>query len=95
VNPKSANALTWLALIVNLMGLVVTTGGGQFMGAALAILLTLPPTIVARKGPQLFAGLVLVGSAALAVSDYGEFTKFQTLYRSVNAGEKLHQAPSK
>ena len=88
MNAKSANALTWLALIVNLLGMVVTTAGGQFIGGALAVLLTLPPAIFARKGPRLFAGLVLAGSLALAVSDYGEFARFQGVYRAASEGRK-------
>ena len=89
MNPKSASALSWFALIVNVLGLTVTALGVQFVFSAFAAVLTLIPTIFARKGAQIFGGAVLTVSVALAVPGFPEYKSFAAEYQ---ARVKVHEA---
>jgi hypothetical protein len=72
MNP-SASALSWFALIVNVLGLIVLALGMQFIFPAFAVVPTLIPTIFARKGSQIFGGLVLIMSLALAITCFPDY----------------------
>ena len=77
MNPKSAWALSWFALIVNLLGLMALSLSAQFMFSAIAAVLSLIPTVFARKKSQIFAVVVLMVSLVLVVTGYPNFKEEQ------------------
>lgn len=75
MNPKSASALCWFAVIVDGLGLIATAHSAQFMFSAFAAILSLGPALFARKRAQLFGVAVLMVSLALAVGGYSNHTQ--------------------
>ncbi len=81
MNPKSASALAWFALIVNVLGLIVLALEAQFAFSVFAALLVLFPTLFARGKARMFTGAVLIVSLALAVSGYLRFAQSPYMQR--------------
>ena len=73
LNPKSASALCWFALIVNFLGLIAMALSAQFFFSGVAALLALIPTVFARKKAQIFGVAVLLLSLTLVVTGYPKF----------------------
>ena len=82
MNPKSASALVWLAVIVDFLGLIVISPSAQFMFAGVAAVVAIIPAMFARKGPQIAALVVLVLSAALAAAKYSGHSAAMAQYES-------------
>jgi hypothetical protein len=82
MNPKSASALSWLALILNGLGVIATAQSAQFMFSALSAILALIPTVFARKRAQIFGVIVLVVSLALALTGYPMYEQDEYWQRS-------------
>jgi membrane protein implicated in regulation of membrane protease activity len=94
LNRKSATALSWFAIIVNLLGLTALMLGGQFIFSVTAAVFALIPTIFARQAPQFFGGAVLVLSLALVVAGYPEFKQGRTEYeQQLQRRAKARSAP--
>jgi hypothetical protein len=81
MNPKSAAALAWLALIINGLGVMVLALEAQFVFSAFAAVLALVPTICAPGKARLYAGAVLILSVVLAVTGYPKFVQSPYLQR--------------
>ena len=82
MNPKSAFALSWSALIVGVLGLMVTALSAQFIFSMFAAVLALTPTIFARKKAQIFGAVVLLVSLALAFTGYSKFEQDPYMQRA-------------
>jgi membrane protein implicated in regulation of membrane protease activity len=82
MHPKSASALVWAAVIVDILGLTVISPSGQFMLSLVAAVLALVPTVFGRKVPQIAGAIVLVLSLALVVTVYPKFEKASEEYLS-------------
>jgi hypothetical protein len=83
MNPKSATALAWTALVVNTLGVMVLALEAQFAFSVFAALLVFFPAIFARDKAQVFAGVVLMLSLVLAVSGYPKFEQSPYMQRTV------------
>jgi hypothetical protein len=88
MNPNSASALTWTALIVNGLGVMVLALEAQFVFSSFAALLVLFPVMFARGKARLRAGAVLVLSLALAFTGYPKFMQSPYMQRAGVAAEK-------
>lgn len=73
LNPKSASALCWVGLMVNVIGLIATALSAQFFFSGFAVLLAIIPAVFARKKARIFGVAVLVLSLTLAVAGYPKF----------------------
>ena len=82
LNPKSASALCWTALIVNGVGITATALSAQFMFSALAAVLALIPTVFARKRAQIFGGAVLALSLGLVLTGYPKYEQDPYMQRA-------------
>jgi hypothetical protein len=81
MNPKSASALAWLALGINILGLIVTALEAQFVFSAFAAVLVLYPAIFAGSRARIFPGAVLILSLVLAVAGYPKFIQSPYMQR--------------
>lgn len=93
MNPKSAGALIWVALIVNVLGLIVLAAEAQFVFSAFAAVLVLAPSIFAREKARIGAGFVLVISLALAYAGYPKFVDSPYMQRAKAVQESGVQTP--
>lgn len=93
MNPKSAGALIWTALIVNTLGLIVLAAEAQFVFSAFAALLVLVPSIFAREKAGISARLVLALSLGLAYAGYPKFIDSPYMQRARAVQESGVQAP--
>jgi membrane protein implicated in regulation of membrane protease activity len=75
MNPKSASALSWLALILNGLGVMTTALGAQFLLSALAAILAILPAVLARGRARIFGIVVLVISLALVFTGYPKYQR--------------------
>ena len=82
LNPKSASALCWTALIVNGLGITATALSAQFMFSAFAAVLALVPTVLARKGTRIFGGAVLALSLGLVLTGYPNYEQDPYMQRA-------------
>jgi len=82
LNPKSASALCWTALIVNGLGITATALSAQFMFSAFAAVLALVPTVLARKGTRIFGGAVLALSLGLVLTGYQNYEQDPYMQRA-------------
>lgn len=89
MNPKSAAALSWIAIFINGLGLIVTALSAQFIFSAFAAVLALIPTVFARKGPQIFGGAVLVASLLLAFTGYSNYEQDPYMQRAKEKSGKV------
>ena len=87
MNPQTAWALTWSALIINGLGVIVTAIGGQFTFSLIAVILALFPTIFARKKAQVFGGAVLVLSLGLVITGYPKYMESPYMQRAKEYAE--------
>jgi len=93
MNPQTASALTWSALIINGLGVIVTAIGGQFTFSLIAVILALFPTIFARKKAQVFGGAVLVLSLGLVITGYPKYMESPYMQRAKEYAEKISTPP--
>src|SRR5688572_16043214 len=89
MNPKSASALAWFALGVNILGLVVLALEAQFVFSLFAAILVLYPTIFSRNKARIFAGVVLILSLGLALAGYPKFAQSPYIRRASSATETM------
>ena len=82
MNPKSAWALSWFALILNGLGVIATALSAQFMFSVLAAILALIPTVFARKRAQSFGVAVLLVSLALVLTGYPKYEQDPYMQRA-------------
>lgn len=87
MNPKSAGALIWTALILNVLGVMVLALEAQFVFSACAAVLVLAPSVFARHKAGIGARFVLVLSLALAYAGYPKFVDSPYMQRARAAQE--------
>jgi VIT1/CCC1 family predicted Fe2+/Mn2+ transporter len=87
LNPKSASALSWFALVVNVLGLIATALSAQFFFSVFAAFLSLFPAVFARKKVRIFGIAVFVLSLTLMVTGYPKYKlekeKFQQRIKAI------------
>jgi hypothetical protein len=93
MNPKSAGALVWLALIVNSLGLIVLALEAQFVFSVFAAVLVFFPVVFTRERTRIAAGLVLALSLALAFAGYPKFIESPYMQRARAVQESGVQTP--
>lgn len=81
MNPQTANTLNWLAGILIVTGLAISSPGGAFAVFVLAILACLAPVLRGAGKARIIGGLLLILAAGLAVSGYPAFRHEQAQYR--------------
>lgn len=92
MNPKSASALVWAAVIANILGLVVMSPSGQSMLAAVGVVLAIVPSIFGRKVPQIAGAVVLAVSIGLVVVAYPKHEQAMEQYQK-RAQERSAKTP--
>jgi hypothetical protein len=93
LNPKSASALCWIALIVDGIAITATALSAQFMFSAFAAVLALIPTVFARKRSQIFAGAVLALSLGLAFTGYPKYEQDPYMQRATTKSADVSAPP--
>lgn len=78
---KSANSLTWFAVILLVPGLMIQSPSGRFFFAALACLIALVPLAFGSGKRRIFGGVVAALSLLIAVATYPDFRHDQDSYR--------------
>jgi|CXWL01.1.fsa_nt_gi membrane protein implicated in regulation of membrane protease activity len=81
MQPASARALTGMAALVLLVGLMVMSPSAAFLAFCLAALLSAIPAIFGTGKTRLIAAALLLGAAVLAVNRYQDFRREQERYR--------------
>lgn len=69
----SASALTWFAVMLLFLGLLIMSPTGSFFVYILAAIFVVPPAIFGTKKIRIFAIILLLVSIFLAVNKYPEF----------------------
>ncbi|MCF8179330.1 MAG: hypothetical protein K9J74_12540 [Sulfuritalea sp.] len=77
----SVNALTWLALLFLVPGVLIESPGGRFIFTALAGLIALIPLLFGNPKRRMFAAVVMAISLLMGVVSFPEFSKDQDAYR--------------
>jgi hypothetical protein len=93
MNPKSASALIWAALIVDSLGLMVHALEAQFVFSIFSAVLVFFPFVFAREKTRIAAGLVLALSLALAYAGYPRFIDSPYMQRARAVSESGIQNP--
>lgn len=80
MNPKSANALSWTAAILMILGLSLASPSGTFAALLLAAICVAIPSIFASRRPRIISIVLLVAAIALAANSYPAFKQDQDSY---------------
>ena len=94
MNPKSASALSWFALIIVGIGIIATAVEAQFFFSGVAAIIAFFPTVFARKKHQLFGCVVLVLSLVLLVDGYPKYIQSPYMQRAKTTQELNSIPPS-
>ncbi len=95
MNPKSANALSWTAAILVILGLSLTSPSGTFALLILAAICAAVPAIFASKRPRVFSIVLLLAAVALTANFYPAFKRDQDTYaKQVKERAAKNQATS-
>jgi hypothetical protein len=82
MNPKSAAALIWAALILNTLAVIVLALEAQFVFSACAAALVLVPSVLARHKAGIGARFVLALSLAIAYAGYPKYIESPYMQRA-------------
>lgn len=78
---QSAGAMTWLAALILVPGLLIGSPSGRFFCVALAGVVALMPLMFGAGKRRVFAGIVAAISLLFGIATYPEFSKDQDTYR--------------
>lgn len=81
MQPASARALTSMAALVLLVGLMVMSPSAAFLAFCLAVLLSAIPAIFGTGKTRLIAAVILLAATGLAIRIYPEFKSEQERHR--------------
>lgn len=81
MQPASARALTSMAALIFLAGLMVMSPSAAFLAFCLAAILSAIPAIFGTGKTRIIAAVLLLGSIGLAARIYPEFRSEQEKYR--------------
>ena len=80
MNPKSATALSSVAGMLIVLGLLIPSPTGRFALLSLAVIVVAIPCIFAVKRARIISIILMTTALALTVSFYPEFKKDQDAY---------------
>ena len=81
MQPASARALTGMAALILLVGLIVMSPSAAFLAFCLAALVAAPAAFFGTGKMRLLAAALLIGAVILAVGRYSAFRADQQRYR--------------
>jgi membrane protein implicated in regulation of membrane protease activity len=81
LDPASSRALTWLAALLWLTGLLLGSPGGAFFAFLVAAVLAAVPTLFGSGKMRVVAAVILLIAAGFAAGHYAGFKSEQERYR--------------